>query len=105
MAEPVVLQQLSDTRLDPKPYGGLLTCNPGIELFARAAGPKTLEIWRSNGQTVVQTSQKGAKETVDALRWKTDGNVSRTLCKLSSILTFCPQVNFWPWAGAMELFA
>ncbi|KAK6218723.1 hypothetical protein LQW54_002646 [Pestalotiopsis sp. IQ-011] len=73
MAEPVVLQQLSDTRLDPKPYGGLLTCNPGIELFARAAGPKTLEIWRSNGQTVVQTSQKGAKETVDALRWKTDG--------------------------------
>lgn len=73
MAESVVLQQLSNTRLDPKPYGGLLTCNPGIELFARAAGPKTLEVWRSNGQTVVQNSQKGAKETVDALRWKTDG--------------------------------
>ncbi|ETS76021.1 hypothetical protein PFICI_12965 [Pestalotiopsis fici W106-1] len=77
MAEPVVtaaaLEPLSETRLDPKPHGELLTYNPSIELFARAAGPRTLEIWRSNGQSVVKASQKGDKQTVEALRWKTDG--------------------------------
>lgn len=75
MAEPVAaaLEPLSETRLDPKPHGELLTYNPSIELFARAAGPRTLEIWRSNGQSVVKASQKGDKQTVDALKWKTDG--------------------------------
>lgn len=83
MAEPVAaaaLEPLSETRLDPKPHGELLTYNPSIELFARAAGPRTLEIWRSNGQSVVKASQKGDKQTVDALKWKTDGRVpSRTV--------------------------
>lgn len=72
-AEPATLSLLSETKLDPPPHGGLLTHNPSIELVARAAGPKTLEIWRSNGQTVTKSSQRGEKESVQALRWKADG--------------------------------
>ncbi|ORY69465.1 anaphase-promoting complex component Cut20/Apc4 [Pseudomassariella vexata] len=73
MSEPIQLETLGETRLDPKPHGELLTYNPSIELFARAAGPKSLQIWRSNGQVVVKSSQRGEKESVEALRWKTDG--------------------------------
>ncbi|KAH6661346.1 anaphase-promoting complex, cyclosome, subunit 4-domain-containing protein [Truncatella angustata] len=73
MAEPTTLQLLSETKLDPKPHGGLLTYNPSIELFARAAGSKTLQVWRSNGQSVIKSSQKGEKDSIQALRWKTDG--------------------------------
>ncbi|KAK6077182.1 Anaphase-promoting complex subunit 4 [Seiridium cupressi] len=73
MAEPIILQLLSETKLDPKPHGGLLTYNPSIELFARAAGSKTLEVWRTNAQSVVKSSQRGERESVEALRWKADG--------------------------------
>lgn len=68
----------TETRLDPKPHGGLLTYNPSIELFARAAGPTSLQIWRSNGQVVAKVSQRGERETVQAIRWKADGNISFT---------------------------
>ncbi|EMR64639.1 putative anaphase-promoting complex component cut20 apc4 protein [Eutypa lata UCREL1] len=63
----------AETRLDPKPHEGLLTCNPSVELFAIAAGPTSLQIWRSNGQVVAKVSQRGERETVQAIRWKTDG--------------------------------
>lgn len=73
MAEPIKVDLLSETKLDPKPHGGLLTYNPSIELFATAAGPRTLQIWRSNGQVVAKSSQRGEKESVEALQWKPDG--------------------------------
>ncbi|KAK6822583.1 anaphase-promoting complex component Cut20/Apc4 [Apiospora arundinis] len=73
MAEPVELKLMSDTVLDPKIHDGMLTYNPTIELFAGAAGSKTLQIWRSNGQVVVKSSQRGEKESVQALRWKPNG--------------------------------
>lgn len=73
MAEQITLDLLGETKLDSRPYAGLLTYNPSIELFAGAAGPKTLEVRRSNGQAVVKSSQKGEKESVQALRWKADG--------------------------------
>ncbi|KAI5859345.1 anaphase-promoting complex, cyclosome, subunit 4-domain-containing protein [Durotheca rogersii] len=62
-----------ESRLDPPPHDGLLTYNPSIELFAGAAGPASLQIWRSNGQVVTKISQRGERDTVDALRWKADG--------------------------------
>ncbi|KAK8117459.1 anaphase-promoting complex component cut20 apc4 [Apiospora kogelbergensis] len=73
MAEPVKLQAMSDAVLDPKIHDGMLTYNPTIELFAGAAGSKTLQIWRSNGQVVVKSRQRGEKESVQALRWKPNG--------------------------------
>ncbi|KAI1862462.1 hypothetical protein JX265_009176 [Neoarthrinium moseri] len=73
MAHDSSLELLSEAKLDPRPHAGLLTYNPSIELFARAAGSRTLEIWRSNGQTVAKNSQKGERETVEALQWKADG--------------------------------
>ncbi|KAI1654284.1 anaphase-promoting complex, cyclosome, subunit 4-domain-containing protein [Daldinia decipiens] len=73
MTEPIELTLRNDLRLDPKPHNGLLTDNPAIELFAGAAGPRTLQIWRSNGQAVTKSSQRGKRDTVEALRWKADG--------------------------------
>ncbi|KAI2780027.1 anaphase-promoting complex, cyclosome, subunit 4-domain-containing protein [Daldinia loculata] len=73
MTEPIELTLRNDLRLDPKPHNGLLTYNPAIELFAGAAGSKTLQIWRSNGQAVTKSSQRGERDTVEALRWKADG--------------------------------
>ncbi|KAK8015746.1 anaphase-promoting complex component cut20 apc4 [Apiospora marii] len=73
MAEPIQLGLMSHTVLDPKIHDGMLTYNPTIELFAGAAGSKTLQIWRSNGQVVVKSSQRGEKESVQALRWKPNG--------------------------------
>ncbi|KAK7938105.1 anaphase-promoting complex component Cut20/Apc4 [Apiospora aurea] len=73
MAEPIQLGLTSHTVLDPKIRDGMLTYNPTIELFAGAAGSKTLQIWRSNGQLVVKSSQRGEKESVQALRWKPNG--------------------------------
>ncbi|KAI8960282.1 anaphase-promoting complex, cyclosome, subunit 4-domain-containing protein [Daldinia sp. FL1419] len=73
MAEPIELTLRNDLRLDPKPHNGLLTYNPAIELFAGAAGPRTLQIWRSNGQAVTKSSQRGERDSVEALRWKADG--------------------------------
>ncbi|KAH8653357.1 anaphase-promoting complex, cyclosome, subunit 4-domain-containing protein [Xylariales sp. PMI_506] len=73
MAESSKLELLSETRLDTQPYSGLLTCNPSIQLFAQAAGANFLEIRRSNGQVVLKSSQRGERESVQALRWKTDG--------------------------------
>lgn len=78
MAEPVKLQAMSDAVLDPKIHDGMLTYNPTIELFAGAAGSKTLQIWRSNGQVVVKSSQRGEKESVQALRWKPNGKHAST---------------------------
>ena len=65
-----------ETRLDPKPHDCLLTYNPSIELFARAAGPTSLQVWRSNGQVVAKASQRGERETIQAIRWKADGKVA-----------------------------
>ncbi|KAI1808750.1 anaphase-promoting complex, cyclosome, subunit 4-domain-containing protein [Daldinia bambusicola] len=73
MPEPIELTLRNDLRLDPKPYNGLLTYNPAIELFAGAAGSRTLQIWRSNGQAVTKSTQRGERDTVEALRWKADG--------------------------------
>ncbi|KAI1646981.1 anaphase-promoting complex, cyclosome, subunit 4-domain-containing protein [Daldinia loculata] len=73
MTEPIELTLRNDLRLEPKPHNGLLTYNPAIELFAGAAGSKTLQIWRSNGQAVTKSSQRGERDTVEALRWKADG--------------------------------
>ncbi|KAI1413534.1 anaphase-promoting complex, cyclosome, subunit 4-domain-containing protein [Hypoxylon sp. FL1857] len=73
MTEPIELTLLSESRLDPKPHNGLLTYNPTIELFAGAAGPKTLQIWRSNSQVVTKTSQRDERDSLEALRWKADG--------------------------------
>ncbi|KAI0901529.1 anaphase-promoting complex, cyclosome, subunit 4-domain-containing protein [Annulohypoxylon nitens] len=73
MTEPIELTLLSESRLDPRPHNGLLTYNPSIELFAGAAGPKTLQIWRSNSQVVTKSSQRGERDSVEALCWKADG--------------------------------
>ncbi|KAI1144389.1 anaphase-promoting complex, cyclosome, subunit 4-domain-containing protein [Hypoxylon sp. FL0543] len=73
MTEPVELTLLSESRLDPRPHNGLVTYNPSIELFAGAAGPKTLQIWRSNSQVVTRSTQRDERDTIEALRWKADG--------------------------------
>ncbi|KAH9906466.1 anaphase-promoting complex, cyclosome, subunit 4-domain-containing protein [Xylariomycetidae sp. FL2044] len=73
MTEPIELRLFSETRLEPRPRPGLLTCNPSIELLAGAAGPKTLQIWRFNGEVVTTNIQRGERDTVDATRWKPDG--------------------------------
>lgn len=75
MTEPIEpqLRLLSESRLDPRPHDGLLIYNPAIELFAGAAGSKTLQIWRSNSQLVTKSSQRGEKDSIEALRWKADG--------------------------------
>ncbi|KAI2464147.1 anaphase-promoting complex, cyclosome, subunit 4-domain-containing protein [Annulohypoxylon bovei var. microspora] len=73
MTEPIKLTLLSESRLDPRLHNGLLTYNPSIELFAGAAGSKTLQIWRSNSQVVTKSSQRGERDSVEALCWKADG--------------------------------
>lgn len=73
MPDSIELRLFGENRLDPKPHDGLLTYSPSVELSARAAGPNTLQIWRSNGQTVAKSSQRGERESVQALRWKADG--------------------------------
>ncbi|OTB05018.1 hypothetical protein M426DRAFT_22367 [Hypoxylon sp. CI-4A] len=73
MTKPIELTLLSELRLDPRTHNGLLTYNPNIELFAGAAGPKALQIWRSNGQVVTKSSQRGERDSVEAICWKTDG--------------------------------
>ncbi|KAI1376808.1 anaphase-promoting complex, cyclosome, subunit 4-domain-containing protein [Hypoxylon crocopeplum] len=73
MAEPIELKLLSESQLDPKPCDGFITHNPSLGLFAGAAGSKTLQIWRSNGQVVTKSSQRSERDDVEALRWKADG--------------------------------
>lgn len=73
MTEPIELTLFSESRLDPKPHNGLITYNPTIELFAGAAGPKALHIWRSNGQVVTKSSQRDERDSLETLRWKADG--------------------------------
>ncbi|KAI1213345.1 anaphase-promoting complex, cyclosome, subunit 4-domain-containing protein [Annulohypoxylon truncatum] len=73
MTEPIELTLLSESRLDPRPHNGLLTYNPSIELFAGAAGPQTLQIWRSNSQVVTKSTHRGERDNVEALCWKADG--------------------------------
>lgn len=70
---PKQLGLLNHAKLEASVHGGFLTCNPIIELYAGAAGPKTLQIWRNEGQVVVKSSQRGEKESVQALCWKADG--------------------------------
>ncbi|KAI1490860.1 anaphase-promoting complex component Cut20/Apc4 [Biscogniauxia mediterranea] len=73
MTQPIELKLFSESRLDLSPRGGLLTYNPSIELFAGAVGSRTLQIWRSNGQVVTKSSQRGERDTVEAIQWKPDG--------------------------------
>ncbi|KAI8634954.1 anaphase-promoting complex, cyclosome, subunit 4-domain-containing protein [Xylariaceae sp. FL1651] len=73
MAKPIELGLLSESRLEPRLHGRILTYNPTIELFAGAASPTTLHIWRSNSQIVAKSSQRGERETVQAVRWRADG--------------------------------
>ncbi|KAI0382736.1 anaphase-promoting complex, cyclosome, subunit 4-domain-containing protein [Hypomontagnella monticulosa] len=73
MTEPIELELLSNSQLEPRVHNSLLTYNPTIELFAGAAGSRALQIWRSNGQVVTKSSQRGEKDSVEALRWKADG--------------------------------
>ena len=75
MTEPIELELLSNSQLEPRVHNGLLTYNPTIELFAGSAGSKALQIWRSNGQVVTKSSQRGEKDSVEALRWKADGKL------------------------------
>ncbi|KAI1426225.1 anaphase-promoting complex, cyclosome, subunit 4-domain-containing protein [Xylaria sp. FL1777] len=73
MTEPIELGLVDESRLEPRLHGGLVTYNPTIELFAGAAGPTTLQIWRANNQIVAKNSQRGERATVQAVRWKPDG--------------------------------
>ncbi|KAI1501279.1 anaphase-promoting complex component Cut20/Apc4 [Biscogniauxia marginata] len=73
MTQAIELKLLSELRLDSSPRSGLLTYNPNIELFAGAAGSKSLQIWRSNGQVVTKSNKRGEHDTVEAVRWKPDG--------------------------------
>ncbi|KAI1818821.1 anaphase-promoting complex, cyclosome, subunit 4-domain-containing protein [Poronia punctata] len=73
MAEPMELGLLSESRLDSKLSGRIVTYNPTIELFAVAADTGALQIWRTTNQVVAKSSQRGEQETVQALRWKPDG--------------------------------
>ncbi|KAI0118914.1 anaphase-promoting complex, cyclosome, subunit 4-domain-containing protein [Nemania sp. FL0031] len=74
MTEPIKLSLVHESRLEPKLHnGGIITYNPTIELFAGVAGPTTLQIWRSNNQIVAKSSQRGDRVSVQAIRWKPDG--------------------------------
>ncbi|KAI1433985.1 anaphase-promoting complex, cyclosome, subunit 4-domain-containing protein [Xylaria sp. CBS 124048] len=73
MAEPIKLDLLSESTLEPRISDGIITYNPTIEIFAGAAGPATLQIWRTNNQVVAKSTQRTEKETVQAVRWKPDG--------------------------------
>ncbi|KAI1149009.1 anaphase-promoting complex, cyclosome, subunit 4-domain-containing protein [Nemania diffusa] len=73
MTEPIELGLVSESRLEPGLHEGIVTYNPTIELFAGAAGPTTLQIWRSNNQIVAKNSQRGEQASVQAVRWKPDG--------------------------------
>ncbi|RYP54554.1 hypothetical protein DL769_010329 [Monosporascus sp. CRB-8-3] len=100
MTKPIELKLFGETQLDPKPHGGLLTYNPSIELFARAAGPTSLQIWRSNGQVVARVSQRGERESVQALRWKADVSsrgLERRCCKVDGLRVKqgCPSNAPW----------
>ncbi|GAP86422.1 putative anaphase-promoting complex component Cut20 Apc4 [Rosellinia necatrix] len=73
MTEPIKLGLIHGSKLEHKLHGGIVTYNPTIELFAGAAGPTTLQIWRRNNQVVAKNSQRGERESVQAIRWKPDG--------------------------------
>ncbi|KAI1082374.1 anaphase-promoting complex, cyclosome, subunit 4-domain-containing protein [Whalleya microplaca] len=73
MTEPIELELFGESKLDAQPREALLTYNPSIELFAGTSGPTTLQIWRSNGQVVSKNSQRGERDSVEAIRWKADG--------------------------------
>lgn len=77
MTEPIELGLVSESRLEPGLHEGIVTYNPTIELFAGAAGPTTLQIWRSNNQIVAKNSQRGEQASVQAVRWKPDGETRR----------------------------
>ncbi|KAI1128554.1 anaphase-promoting complex, cyclosome, subunit 4-domain-containing protein [Nemania abortiva] len=73
MTEPIELSLVHELRLEPRVHGGIVTYNPTIELFAGAGGPTTLQIWRMNNQIVAKNSQRGERVSVQAVRWKPDG--------------------------------
>ncbi|KAI0449526.1 anaphase-promoting complex, cyclosome, subunit 4-domain-containing protein [Xylaria acuta] len=73
MTEPIELGLVDEARLEPRLHDGIVTYNPTIELFAGAAGPTTLQIWRANSQVVAKNSQRGERASVQAVRWKPDG--------------------------------
>ncbi|KAI0549467.1 anaphase-promoting complex, cyclosome, subunit 4-domain-containing protein [Xylaria curta] len=73
MTEPIELGLIDESRLEPKLHDGMVTYNPTIELFAGAAGPTTLQIWRANNQIVAKHSQRGERASVQAVRWRPDG--------------------------------
>ncbi|KAI0971677.1 anaphase-promoting complex, cyclosome, subunit 4-domain-containing protein [Xylaria arbuscula] len=73
MTEPIELSLVDESRLEPGLHGGIVTYNPTIELLAGAAGPATLQIWRANNQVVAKSSQRGEQASVQAVRWKPDG--------------------------------
>jgi anaphase-promoting complex subunit 4 len=73
MTEPIKLGLVNESRLEPRVHEGIVTYNPAIELFAGAAGPTTLQIWRTNNQIVAKNSQRGERTSVQAVRWKSDG--------------------------------
>ncbi|KAJ8120497.1 hypothetical protein ONZ43_g2809 [Nemania bipapillata] len=73
MTEPIKLGLLNESRLEPRLHEGIVTYNPTIELFAGAAGPTALQIWRTNDQIVAKNSQRGEQASVQAIHWKPDG--------------------------------
>ncbi|KAI0402606.1 anaphase-promoting complex, cyclosome, subunit 4-domain-containing protein [Xylaria palmicola] len=73
MTEPIELGLVDESRLEPSIRGGIITYNPAIELFAGAAGATALQIWRPGNQVVAQNSLRGERASVQAIRWKPDG--------------------------------
>lgn len=88
MADPIKLGLVDEARLEAKVYGGIVAYNPAIELFAAAAGPGTLQIWRMNSQIVAQNSQRGEHVSVQAVRWKPDGRTPRESAVEGSVVRF-----------------
>ncbi|KAF2969264.1 hypothetical protein GQX73_g4344 [Xylaria multiplex] len=73
MTEPIELSLIDESRVEARLHNGIVTYNPTIELFAGAAGPTTLQIWRANNQVVTKNSQRGEQTSVQAIHWKPDG--------------------------------
>ncbi|KAI0202763.1 anaphase-promoting complex, cyclosome, subunit 4-domain-containing protein [Astrocystis sublimbata] len=73
MTESIQLRLVDEPRLESRLHDGIITYNPTIELFAGAASPTRLQIWRGNNQVVTKNSQRGERATVQAVHWKPDG--------------------------------
>lgn len=107
MTDPIELGLVDEARLEARLHGGIVAYNPTIELFAAAAGPETLQIWRMNNQIVAQSSQRGERVSVQAVRWKPDGRTSQESAVEGSAVQSsanASQASFSLSDGAMESY-